>query len=129
MEFDEARAFALSLSPTVTEDLFAEDWISFRIAGKWFMLMQLDTPEPRVAVKLDPERGSDLRDHYDGIQPAYHMNKQHWNDIYLNDVPTELVEELIREAYQLVRNKLPKKVKAELEEREKGVATRNPELE
>ena len=67
MKFDEARIFALSLSPSVTEDLFAEDWISFRIAGKWFMLMQLDTPEPRVAVKLDPERGSDLCDHYDGI--------------------------------------------------------------
>lgn len=50
MKFDEARIFALSLSPSVTEDLFAEDWISFRIAGKWFMLMQLDTPEPRVAV-------------------------------------------------------------------------------
>lgn len=129
MKFDEARIFALSLSPSVTEDLFAEDWISFRIAGKWFMLMQLDTPEPRVAVKLDPERGSDLRDHYDGIRPAYHMNKQHWDDIYLNDVPTELVQTLIREAYQLVRNKLPQKVKAELEEREKGVEVRNPELE
>ena len=28
------------------------------------------------------------------------MNKQHWDDIYLNDVPTELVQTLIREAYR-----------------------------
>ncbi len=96
MKFDEARIFALSLSPSVTEDLFAEDWISFRIAGKWFMLMQLDTPEPRVAVKLVQNAVAICVTTTTG----FHMNKQHWDDIYLNDVPTELVQTLIREAYR-----------------------------
>ena len=49
MNIEEARIFALSLNSNVTEDLFADEWVSFRIGGKWFMLMQLDAPEPRVA--------------------------------------------------------------------------------
>ena len=86
MNIEEVRDFALSLSPEVTEELFAEQWISWRIGGKWFLLMQLDAPEPRVAVKLPPEIGAELRVQYDGVQPAYHMNKTHWNDLYLNQL-------------------------------------------
>ena len=56
MNIEEVRDYALSLG-NVTEELFAENWISFRIAGKWFLLIQLDAPEPRIAVKLPPEVG------------------------------------------------------------------------
>ena len=41
MSLEEVREFALSLHENVTEQLFAENWISWRIAGKWFLLMQL----------------------------------------------------------------------------------------
>ena len=71
--------------------------------------MQLDAPEPRVAVKLLPERGAELRALNDAIRPAYHMNKTHWNDLYLNQLNDEQVKELISESYHLVFSKLPKK--------------------
>ena len=80
MNIEQVREFALSLHPEVTEELFAEQWISWRIGGKWFLLMQLDAPEPRVAVKLPPDEGLELRVQYDGIRPAYHMNKNHWSN-------------------------------------------------
>jgi len=111
MNIEEARLYALELD-SVTEELFAEQWISFRIAGKWFMLIQLDAPEPRIAVKLPPETGTELRELYNGIQPAYHMNKRHWNDLYLNrDLPDRLICDLIRTAYDTVVARLPKKVR------------------
>src|SRR5574344_890458 len=95
MDIEQAREFALSLNG-VTEEMFGDDqWINFRIAGKWFMLIQLDAPEPRIAVKLEPEFGQQLREHYDGIRPAYHMNKQHWSDIYLELIDAEQIKELI----------------------------------
>ena len=50
MNIEQVREFALGINPQVTEELFAENWISWRIFGKWFLLMQLDAPEPRVAV-------------------------------------------------------------------------------
>ena len=114
MDIESARHIALGLGP-VTEDLFSEQWISFRIAGKWFMLMQLDAPEPRIAVKLPPETGTVLRDKYDGVKPAYHMNKQHWNDLYFDsDIPDDIICDLIKTAYDTVVSKLTKKARKDL---------------
>ena len=76
MDIEQVRLFALSL-PHTTEDLFVEELLSFRVGGKWFMLLWLNAPEPRVAVKLPPDEAEELRDNYAGITPAYHMNKRH----------------------------------------------------
>lgn len=109
MNVEEVREFALSLSSAVTEELFAENWVVWRIGGKWFLLMQLDAPEPRIAVKLPPETGAEYRALYDGVLPAYHMNKTHWNDLYLNRLPTDFVKEQISVSYHLVLSFLPKR--------------------
>lgn len=114
MNIEDARLCALELN-YVTEELFAEQWISFRIAGKWFMLIQLDAPESRIAVKLPPEMGMELRELYNGVQPAYHMNKRHWNDLYLNrDLPHNLICDLIRTAYDTVVARLPKNAREKI---------------
>ncbi|HEY9550689.1 MAG TPA: MmcQ/YjbR family DNA-binding protein [Prevotella sp.] len=114
MNIESAREWALNLHPLVTEELFAENWIAFRICGKWFMLVQLDTPEPRVAVKMKPDEAELLREQHEGITPAYHMNKRHWSDLYLNRLNEALVKECIRTSYNLVVSRLPKKERAHL---------------
>lgn len=113
MNIEDVRDYALTLGG-VTEELFAENWISFRIAGKWFLLIQLDAPEPRIAVKLPPETGSALREEFAGVQPAYHMNKVHWNDLYLDMLEDGFVREQIRRSYALVVGKLPKAVRRQI---------------
>lgn len=108
MNIEEVREFALTL-PHVEEALFAENWINFRIGGKWFMLIQLDAPEPRIAVKCDPDLALDLRSRYDGVEPAYHMNKRMWNDIYLQrDLDDEEIKKWVLHSYHEVMKKLPK---------------------
>ena len=109
MNIEEVREFALGLNEAVTEDMFTENWISWRIFGKWFMLMQLDAPEPRVAVKLPPEVGLSLREQYGGVCPAFHMNKTHWSDLYLNQLEDGFVKEQIIASFNLVASRLPKK--------------------
>ena len=113
MNIEEVRDYARSLG-NVTEELFAENWISFRIAGKWFLLIQLDAPEPRIAVKLPPEIGLALREEFDSVRPAYHMNKKHWNDLYLDMLDDAFVREQILKSYNLVAAKLPKSIKQQL---------------
>lgn len=113
MDIEEVRDYALSLAG-VTEELFAENWISFRVGGKWFLLMQLDAPEPRVAVKLPPETGLTLREEFAGVRPAYHMNKTHWNDLYLDMLEDGFVREQILASYTLVASKLPKSVRRQI---------------
>ena len=106
MNIEEIRNYALSQSEDVTEDLFAEQWISWRIAGKWFLLLQLDAPEPRVAVKLPPATNVALREQYEGVRPAYHMNKTHWSDLYLNLLDDNFIKEQITISFRLVARKL-----------------------
>ena len=105
MNIEEVRSYALSLNEQVTEELFAEQWISWRIAGKWFLLMQLDAPEPRVAVKLPPATSITLREQYDGVRPAYHMNKTHWSDLYLHLLDDAFIKEQISASFHLVASK------------------------
>lgn len=109
MNIEEVRTYALTLNNNVTEELFAENWIVYRVCKKCFLLMQLDAPEPRIAVKLPPEQAEQYRSEMNGVKPAYHMNKKHWNDLYLNQLDTEFVQLCIKASFDLIVLKLPKK--------------------
>lgn len=114
MNIEEVRSYALSLNENVTEELFAEQWISWRIAGKWFLLVQLDAPEPRIAVKLPPTTSAVLREQYEGVRPAYHMNKAHWSDLYLHLLDEDFIKEQITASFRLVASKLPKNLRQQM---------------
>ncbi|SFG30699.1 MmcQ/YjbR family DNA-binding protein [Prevotella sp. KH2C16] len=116
MNIEQVRAYALSL-PEATEDMpYGPDWLIFRIGGKIFLHIWLESPEPTCAVKLAPDRGAELREHYDGIRPAYHLNKTHWSDLYLETLDDKLTEQLIRSSYLAVAGRLPKRLRPLLPE-------------
>lgn len=55
-------------------------------------------------VKTDPNYSDILRNAYDYIIPAYHMNKEHWNTIIVSDDANEtIIKELIEQSYELTR--------------------------
>ena len=113
MSIEDVREYALTL-PGATEDMpYGPDWLIFRIEGKIFLHIWLESPEPTCAVKLQPEVGQTLREHFDGVRPAYHLNKAHWNDIYLELIDDELTNQWIRQSYELVLLKLPKRLREE----------------
>ena len=112
MNIEEVRDYCLSL-PGVTEELFTPEWLCFRIGGKWFLCSWLEAPETTVAVKLPPAQGQELREQYRAIRPAYHFNKVHWNDLYIESgLDDNLIFTLIKTSYELVFSKLTKAVKA-----------------
>ena len=56
-----------------------------------------------INLKCDPIEALELRDQFQGIHPGYHMNKKHWNSIYVNqDVPDKFIYKLIQKSYGLV---------------------------
>ncbi len=65
--------------------------------------------EPRLALKLSPERNEELRERFSAVTPAWHWNKMHWSDVYYEQIDDTLVQEWIKESYLLVASKLPKK--------------------
>jgi len=112
MDIEQVREYTLTL-PGVTEDMpYGPDMVVFRIEGKIFLHLPLEYAEPRMAVKLPPEEGERLREEYSTITPSWHLNKIHWNDILIeNHFSDEELKGWIRESYNLVLSKLPKRLK------------------
>jgi predicted DNA-binding protein (MmcQ/YjbR family) len=100
--------------PGVTEGFpFDKSTLVFKVFGKMSALVDVDVFEA-INLKCDPEKAIELRESHQGIQPGYHMNKTHWNSVYLNeDVSDQLLVELIDHSYELVYASLPKKVRNE----------------
>ena len=111
MNIEQVRDFANSL-PYATEDMpYGPDFLVFRIGEKIFLHLRLDTTDTSCSVKLDPDEGAELREHYEPIKPAYHMNKRHWNDLFIDHLDTQLIESLIEKSYQLVKSRLPNRIR------------------
>lgn len=93
---------------------FGEDTLVYKVMGKMFALTSFSEPD-RCNLKCEPDYSLDLRASYHAVKPGYHMNKQHWNTIQFNeDVPDELIKELIDHSYQLVVKGLTRKLQNEL---------------
>jgi predicted DNA-binding protein (MmcQ/YjbR family) len=112
---DWVRAFCLSL-PHATEDVQWEHDLLFRIAGKMFCVANMEPQlvPTKIAFKCTPEKFAELVE-IEGIIPAPYMARNHWVAIIEMDAMRQPeFKELIRESYQLVLGKLPKKTQAAL---------------
>ena len=109
MNIESFRELCLSL-PYATEDMpFDDTVVVFRLKQKIFAAIFLDKPD-LVVMKCNAEKATELREQYSAVESAYHWNKKYWNQIHIdNDVDRQLMEELLRHAYNEVNAKLPKK--------------------
>jgi len=101
--------------PGATESFpFGEDTLVFKIGGKLFLLTGLQEAN-RFNAKCDPEEAVTLREQHPEVQPGYHMNKQHWNTVYMDgQLSDKQLCQMIDHSYQLVFNSLPKTLQAEI---------------
>ena len=103
----------------VTEHFpFDDNVLVFKVMNKMFALSGLDSweqQEPKVNLKCNPEWAIELREEYEGVNPGFHMNKQHWNTVTLNnDISDKFAFELIDHSYDLIVKSLTKKLQEEL---------------
>ena len=118
MNIEQVREYTLSLNGVTEDQPFGEDNITFRLEGKIFMCLwigggrdDMNNSEPRLALKLSPDRNEELRDKFSSVTPAWHWNKKHWNDVYYEQLEDSLVKDWIRESYHLVASQLPKAIR------------------
>ena len=116
MDIIDLREYLLSL-PLVEEcQPFGDDAVVYKVGGRMFACCVLEHAE-RIAVKCNPDRAIVLRDEYlSAITPAWHFNKRHWNDLYFEQLPSEIVKREIRHSYLTVirENVTPKALRNEL---------------
>lgn len=114
MNLEIIREYCLN-KPGVGESLpFNEDSPVYKVMSKIFMIANLNPPIS-INLKCDPEKAVDLRERYSCVTPGYHMNKTHWNTVFIdNSVQDRLVLEWIDHSYDLVASGLKKSEKEEL---------------
>ena len=108
MNIEKLRELCLSL-PGVTEDIKWESDLCFSIAGKMFCVTSVDV-DSGASFKVTEEEFRAFS-HREGVIPAPYMARYKWvyvlEFIWLSDAEWD---HYIRQSYELVREKLPKKV-------------------
>ncbi|HEU4471692.1 MAG TPA: MmcQ/YjbR family DNA-binding protein [Flavisolibacter sp.] len=109
MDIEAYREYCLSLTGVTEGFPFDERTLVFYVKGKMFALTDVDAFSS-INLKCDPELAVELRERYAAVRPGYHMNKKHWNTVEIDgSVPDRLIRQWIRDSYDLVVAKLPKK--------------------
>jgi predicted DNA-binding protein (MmcQ/YjbR family) len=86
----------------------------FKVGGKMYALTDVDEFSS-INLKCDPVLAVELRNRHSSVIPGYHMNKKHWNTVILDGtVPDRIIYEWIDHSYELVYEKLPRKIKVNL---------------
>ena len=103
MDIESLREYCLKKKGATEEFPFGPDTLVFKVGGKVFLITTLDQSPLQFNVKCDPEKAIELRERYESIQPGYHMNKKHWNTIYVDGrLPEKMLREMIDNSYDLI---------------------------
>lgn len=105
MNIEILREYCIS-KKNVTESFpFDDDTLVFKTGGRIFALVNLEG-DLSLNLKCDPVLAVELRERYSSVIPGYHMNKKHWNTVYLDgSIPDREVFSWIDNSYDLVLNK------------------------
>jgi predicted DNA-binding protein (MmcQ/YjbR family) len=114
MDLEAIRKYCLSL-PHVTERVQWGNDLLFCIGTKMFAVATLDaTHSTKLSFKCTPEKFAELVES-EGIIPAPYVARYHWVALEdWNALSQKELKELLKNAYQLVHDKLPKKVRSGL---------------
>ena len=115
MDAESVRKFCLSL-PHVTEDVQWRSDLLFRIGNKMFAVVALEaSSDHRMSFKCTPEVFAELTE-LEGIVPAPYVARYHWVALERFDaLPERELKELLKNAYHLILERLPRKLRAQLE--------------
>lgn len=113
MTIEEIQQICSSLE-SVTEDIKWGEHLCFNIGGKMFLITSPDRVPPSASFKASDEDFHELSSR-EGFMPAPHLARYKW--IYIEDISLlgrKHWEHYIKQSYQMVVAKLPKKKKKEL---------------
>jgi len=116
MDIESTRAYCLSF-PHATENVQWGNDLVFKIAGKMFAVTVLEGASKYcLSFKCTEEKFAELIEQ-DGIDPAPYSARYHWVALQSFDALSDReLKALLRNSYDLVFEKLPKRIKAELGE-------------
>lgn len=110
MNVDQLREVCLSFPGTTEQVQWGCDLV-FKVGGKMFAVTPLEPASVSLSFKASPENFADLTER-PGIIPAPYLARARWVALQARDaLPAEELARLLRESYDLVFAKLPKKTR------------------
>lgn len=108
MTKDELISLCLSFGGSYLDYPFDDEWAAIRHSDtkKTFAFIYIKEGKLLVNLKCEPMEADFLRQVYPFVLPAYHMNKVHWNTVYVNETDDEgLITQMIEMSYRLTSKK------------------------
>ena len=111
LEYGQQLAFSIQSQP------FGPDCEVFKVFDKVFMLIGAYSGKLLVTIKCKPEKSLEYQELYSSISAGYHMNKKHWISIASSsEITADLLEDLIKDSYDLVVKKLSVKDRKKIQD-------------
>ena len=109
MNLKQLESSFLNKQGTERETPFGEEYWVYKVMGKMFGLISWQDDPVNINLKCDPDLAQNLRATYEAVNPGYHMNKEHWNTVTIdNSIPDGEIVKMIDHSYDLVVKKLKK---------------------
>ena len=107
---DVARQTAEALAEVTSGYPFTRSLLVYKVSGRVFLIITEDPNEEIITVKAEPPHIDALVTRHESIQPGRYLDKYHWVSIGPGTGVTEsLVQDLVRESYDLVVDGLPRR--------------------
>jgi predicted DNA-binding protein (MmcQ/YjbR family) len=119
MNVDSVRGYCLSF-PLAKENLQWGEDLCFKVGGKIFAVLSLDSVPQSLCFKCTPEKFAELCER-EGITPAPYVGHYKWVLARLDVLGDDELKDLIRQSYEMVANKSKAKVKS----KGKALSTKN----
>lgn len=113
MNIEEIRDYCNTL-PGVTEDMKWDNDLCFCVAEKIFLIVGPERVPVAASFKVPPEEFETMISK-DGVKPAPYLARYKW--VFTDDIAnfnSNEWKDYINRSYQIVRDKLPKKIRIEL---------------
>lgn len=115
MDIESLWKFGMTLPHATYRSPFGPDTLALEIGGKMFALLDLSAEWNFYNIKVDIDRGIELRDRYDSIRPAYHMDKQRWISVdFDGHLPDSMHHQLLIDSYREVLRGMSRKKRSSL---------------
>ena len=113
MNIEDYRDFCLSLGEDVEEKLpftafrYASGVLVFYVSGHMFSFFDCDNCSV-ITLKCQPERIEDLKARFDCIGKPFNESSKYWIGIDASTVPDDILRDLTRNSYEIVKAKYKK---------------------
>ena len=120
MNIEQLRELCLSF-PGVTEQMQWGDDLLFKVGGKMFAVAPLEPAKIWISLKASPENFAELTER-PGVLPAPYLARAKWIALESQDALAGAeIAQLLRESYELVLAKLPRKMRESIARGDRAV--------